>query len=214
MKQINLLLLLVLHVNISAQEPKVISWSDLASHIEFNDPFKQLSNEQLYNLRQVANYREIEKYPENSFSTQEKSRRDSLEALLISESINIDSLLAIRYKIADLRRKQAEQVNPALNKEKVKISGYLLPLNYVDNKVTEFLLVPWVGACIHTPPPPKNQLIYLTSKEGLEINSRFIAVTVEGILNTESKSSKLFLVDGTDDISSGYSIIEGAITTL
>ncbi|MBS2210763.1 DUF3299 domain-containing protein [Carboxylicivirga mesophila] len=214
MRQLILLLLFVVNILTSAQNAKDISWTDLISHIEFSDPFKLLSYDQLYNLSQVAKLRALENNSEKRLSSQEMAVKDSLVALLTSEQVNVDSLLAIRYKIAELRKKQAEQVNNALNLKSIKISGYLLPLNYVNNKVTEFLLVPWVGACIHTPPPPKNQLIFLTAKEGLEVNSRFIAVTVEGVLKIESKTSELYLVDGTDNISSGYSIMNGKITVL
>ena len=29
--------------------------------------------------------------------------------------------------------------------------------------MTEFLLVPYFGACIHTPPPPSNQILHVTA---------------------------------------------------
>ena len=41
-----------------------------------------------------------------------------------------------------------------LNGKRVKIGGYVVPLDFDATKVTEFLLVPFVGACIHVPPPP------------------------------------------------------------
>jgi hypothetical protein len=46
-----------------------------------------------------------------------------------------------------------------LNKHVVRMAGFMVPLEDEDDNVSEFLLVPWVGACIHTPPPPPNQIV-------------------------------------------------------
>ena len=196
------------------QEIKSLTWSDLKVKMDFDDPFTKLSSKQLYNLGQVANIRERQKNPEDELSQYSLSLKDSLENQLIAEGIDIDGLIAQRYEIAALRQKQFEAVDTALNNTNIHIEGYLLPLNYVDNKTTEFLLVPWVGACIHTPPPPKNQLIYVYTNEGYEVKSRFQPVSVEGIIATQSRISTLYLVDGSDEISSGYSMLEVKIREL
>ena len=44
-----------------------------------------------------------------------------------------------------------------------------MPLDFESTTVKEFLLVPFVGACIHVPPPPANQIIYVKSDKGFEI---------------------------------------------
>ena len=51
--------------------------------------------------------------------------------------------------------------NPAMNGVMVRIPGYLVPLEEKNGQVSEFLLVPYFGACIHTPPPPANQIIHV-----------------------------------------------------
>jgi len=63
-----------------------------------------------------------------------------------------------------LRKKfdEAPIVKDQLNK-KVRISGYVVPLNASRDKYREFLLVPYFGACIHSPPPPANQIIVIKS---------------------------------------------------
>lgn len=43
----------------------------------------------------------------------------------------------------------------------VRVAGYIVPLEDNHRELSEFLLVPFVGACIHTPPPPPNQMIYV-----------------------------------------------------
>lgn len=56
---------------------------------------------------------------------------------------------------------------PALDGRKIRIPGFALPLERQGEKVTEFLLVPYFGACIHTPPPPANQIIHAKSARPL-----------------------------------------------
>ena len=215
MKKLQIILLLgMMSLFVNAQVVKKVTWTDLVTKIEFDDPFLKLSSKQLFTLSQVARIREKEENPDIKISATEMSRKDSMENLLEEQNVDIDSLLSIRYKIADLRHQQKEAVNEELNNKNIEIAGYLLPLNYVDKKVTEFLLVPWVGACIHTPPPPKNQLVYFTLNEGIFPENRFQAVVVSGKVTLENKTSTLFLIDGTDDITSGYSIFEARIKEL
>jgi len=56
---------------------------------------------------------------------------------------------------------------PAMNGKKGRIAGFALPLERQGDKVTEFLIVPYFGACIHTPPPPANQIIHAKSAKPL-----------------------------------------------
>ncbi|HMF64113.1 MAG TPA: DUF3299 domain-containing protein [Edaphobacter sp.] len=49
----------------------------------------------------------------------------------------------------------------ALNNKNIAVPGFMVPLEDDADEVTEFLLVPFAGACIHVPPPPPNQMIYV-----------------------------------------------------
>jgi hypothetical protein len=49
----------------------------------------------------------------------------------------------------------------ALDNKLVSVPGFMVPLEDDADEVTEFLLVPFSGACIHVPPPPPNQMIYI-----------------------------------------------------
>ena len=51
-------------------------------------------------------------------------------------------------------------IEPKLNGLRVKIAGFVVPLDINKTKVKEFLLVPYFGACIHVPPPPSNQVVH------------------------------------------------------
>lgn len=85
--------------------------------------------------------------------------------------------------------------NPALNGKKIKLSGFVSPLEVDEQKgqVKEFLLVPYFGACIHVPPPPLNQIILVRPTAGKSINMEQIyePVTVIGVISTETIQTKL-----------------------
>ena len=69
-----------------------------------------------------------------------------------------------------------------LDGKRVRIGGYVVSLDFDATKVKEFLLVPFVGACIHVPPPPANQIVYVKSAEGFEATGQFDPVWVTGTL--------------------------------
>jgi hypothetical protein len=71
-----------------------------------------------------------------------------------------------------------------LDGKRVRIGGYVVPLDFDATKITEFLLVPFVGACIHVPPPPPNQVIYVKAAEGFEVQGQFDPVYVTGTIKT------------------------------
>ena len=64
--------------------------------------------------------------------------------------------------MAVMRKKfdEAPIVKSQLNK-KVRLPGYVVPLDAERSEKREFLLVPYFGACIHTPPPPANQIVLI-----------------------------------------------------
>jgi uncharacterized protein len=57
--------------------------------------------------------------------------------------------------------------------------------------VKEFLLVPFVGACIHVPPPPPNQIVYVKAEKGFEVSGSFDPVYVTGTLKVASQYTGL-----------------------
>ena len=70
----------------------------------------------------------------------------------------------------------------SLDGKHVHIGGYVVPLDFDATTVKEFLLVPFVGACIHVPPPPANQIIYVKSAKGLSLKGQFDPVYVTGTM--------------------------------
>jgi hypothetical protein len=81
---------------------------------------------------------------------------------------------------------QPPRVVADLNGKRVKLGGYVVPLDFDATTIKEFLLVPFVGACIHVPPPPANQIVYVKSDKGFEISGQFDPVWVTGTIKTET----------------------------
>ena len=62
-------------------------------------------------------------------------------------------------------------VNMELDGKTIKMPGFVAPLENENGVIKEFLLVPYFGACIHSPPPPMNQTVMIKAKKGQGVKS-------------------------------------------
>lgn len=85
----------------------------------------------------------------------------------------------------------ATKLNSALDGESVKLPGYIIPLDIGSDGVTSFVLVPYVGACIHVPPPPPNQLVFVTTDTPWPSDNLWDAVWVSGRLSARLQSTEI-----------------------
>ena len=85
----------------------------------------------------------------------------------------------------------AAPVIEALDGKRVKIPGFIVPLEINNTSIAEFLLVPYFGACTHTPPPPANQIIYGRTKKQYTIDDINDPVWIIGRLTTGRFMSQL-----------------------
>lgn len=87
---------------------------------------------------------------------------------------------------------QSAKVRGELNGKKVRIPGFVVPIEYdAEQNITSFFLVPYFGACIHVPPPPPNQIIFVTNAKGLKADMIYNPFWLEGTLTTETMSHDL-----------------------
>jgi len=86
----------------------------------------------------------------------------------------------------------------------VRIPGYVVPLEFADQKAVEFLLVPTAGACIHTPPPPANQLVHVRYPRGVEIKGLYDPVWVKGRIEVQRSVQGVRYVDGDASVETSY----------
>ncbi len=79
-----------------------------------------------------------------------------------------------------------------LNGKTIRIPGYTVPFAYGEAaEIKEFLLVPYFGACIHSPPPPPNQTIFVMADKPLKLADLAQAVWIEGVIYTQTQQSEL-----------------------
>ncbi|WP_178114840.1 DUF3299 domain-containing protein [Pseudomonas saliphila] len=91
-----------------------------------------------------------------------------------------------------------------LNGREVKLPGYIVPLGFTaEGEVNEFLLVPYFGACIHVPPPPSNQTVYVKSKKSIKLEELYEPFWVTGAMQVEHVESEL--------ANAGYKIVASVI---
>lgn len=85
------------------------------------------------------------------------------------------------------------------DQQQVRLAGYVVPLTIdANSRVIDFLLVPYLGACIHVPPPPSNQIIYVDAEQGLPLDELWEPFWVEGQLQVAALE--------TAEITAGYQL--------
>ena len=94
--------------------------------------------------------------------------------------------------------------NPALAGSQIRIAGFIVPLEEAGGEITEFLLVPSFGACIHTPPPPANQIIHVRASNATKGLRAMDTIWVSGKLQTLRNDSMMGV--------SGYHITAQSVT--
>lgn len=80
----------------------------------------------------------------------------------------------------------ARAVVTKYNGKRVRIPGYAVPLDFDGTRVSTFILVPYIGACIHVPPPPPNQLVFVVPDEPFEQADLWDPIYATGVLATEA----------------------------
>ena len=184
-----------------AEQVRQLSWKDLVpAHLLSEDPLAKLPENQRNIVYWVINT--LDSLPERGPGTEGYYKEiDKAIAKLKKSGIDITELTAKRER---LRTTIVEE----LNGQRVRIPGYLLPLEMTDTKVKEFLLVPYIGACIHVPPPPPNQIVHvnIVQMDGYRIKTLYEPVWVSGEISVKSMAKDLYLVDGSAGVDIGYSM--------
>ncbi len=101
------------------------------------------------------------------------------------------------FQQRQLEDEQAQQYQAALSSTRViqgfdgkaiRIPGFIVPLaQNEDKEVTRFFIVPYFGACLHMPPPPPNQILYVESEQGITLENLYDPYWFEGVVSIEQK---------------------------
>lgn len=85
----------------------------------------------------------------------------------------------------------AVKLNTELDGADVLLPGYVIPIDIGAEGVSSFILVPYVGACLHVPPPPPNQLVFVETETPWPAANLWDAVWVSGKLTARPKSTDI-----------------------
>ncbi|MGB4192797.1 MULTISPECIES: DUF3299 domain-containing protein [unclassified Limnohabitans] len=82
------------------------------------------------------------------------------------KALNLDGLKDNDPKAEEALKKMRKMwdnapINPLILGQSVRLPGYMVPLEDLPEGTKEFLLVPYFGACVHSPPPPANQIVHV-----------------------------------------------------
>lgn len=117
---------------------------------------------------------------------------DIERAIAAGDPVTLDwkAMAALNYKTGEM-----PDALRKLNGVVVRIPGFMVPLEDTETRVTEFLLVPYFGACIHTPPPPPNQMAHVLMQRNqvIEVNL-WDPIWIIGKLTIESVESPYGMV--------------------
>lgn len=102
-----------------------------------------------------------------------------------SEIIGEGDIDMVNDTWAPIFDENATKLNPALDGAYIKMPGFIIPMELTGDGVTDFVLVPYVGACIHVPPPPPNQLVFVTSQTPWPSDELWDPVWVTGRMQTQ-----------------------------
>ncbi len=187
-----------------AAGPQDISWQDLLPESEpYDDPFAELDFDQISDLAALLR---IEMQLKAGASGEKQEEADALREKLTAQGLDPDWLFEQRLIVMEHRQRASESLNEDIVGQAIRLPGYLLPLELVDQKAVEFLLVPTVGACIHTPPPPPNQIVYVRYEDGFKIDGLYQPVWISGEVKAQRQVTELSFIDGEADIDVGYAI--------
>lgn len=214
---LGLCLLLGLAHPAPAQAAREIAWADLLPQrtevAGETDPFATMPPEHLADLARVEYMRW---WLENDGETRdgglidpEKQRQklSRLETQLTDQGYDVDYLLEQVDVERDRRATQQDQTNTELLGKTVQMPGYVLPLDPNSTRELQaFLLVPYVGACIHVPTPPPNQIVFVETAEPIKNPGTFSAVKITGELRSDPRTYDLFRVDGSQPVEVAYSM--------
>lgn len=110
----------------------------------------------------------------------------------LSQLSNLGDALAAEAAPAAHQQVPDAPVVKELDGQQVKLPGYIVPLEVSEEgRTTEFLLVPYYGACIHVPPPPSNQIVHVVSEIGIKVEELYQPYWIEGPMQVRSSSSEL-----------------------
>lgn len=181
-------------------ETRELDWSDLVdpSVQEFEDPFRDLTFDQIEDLRSVVGLRSRLSGADlaDTDRTTAEDRLAMLEARLASGDIDIEWMLSQRWVVAERREASMTSGNPDVDGRSITLSGFAIPAPPSDDGTQAAYLVPERGMCSHTPPPSPNQMVRVQLTGDWQPKMMHEPVRVTGRIAISPSEESMLLVDG------------------
>ncbi|PMG25810.1 DUF3299 domain-containing protein [Vibrio splendidus] len=190
-----------------ASEIKVTYWDELVPNMELmEDPFQKLDRNQMFDMATIARFKEAQS--KDDFAASDEATQEIVEVTerLRQQNVDVEALFVAREQIMKQREALGSKPNTEVVGSKHRIPGYITPIEMDGTKVTKFFLVPSAGACIHTSPPPANQLVLIDYPQGIELVSLMTPVWVEGQLAGHQSKENVNYSDGAANVQSVYAM--------
>jgi hypothetical protein len=188
----------------SAGETPHLDWSRLIDQSvqDYDDPYRDLSPEQLVSLVTVARLRE----KAEKGNTIDKERLARETASLAADGIDVDVLIAQRWVVAEKRKRAATAGNRSLDGTMAALSGFVIPAPPDDDGIATAYLVPERGMCSHMSPPEPNQMVRLRLRVDWQPQFIYEPARLSGRLAIEPTSRTVQVVDGLVSMHATYSM--------
>ena len=191
----------------AAELVRELAWRDLAPGGEsIDDPLRQLTGDQRLDIETIAWVRGAARRGEISNVAQEYEDAKEMAHRLSRQGLDVDALVAKYETFRTALRALNQRVDTGLDGRLVRIPGFALPLEFNGVGVKEFLLVPYFGACIHVPPPPPNQMVFVRLDRPHVMTGLFSPVWITGRMSVERSTRSLSYVDGRTALETGYTL--------
>lgn len=198
MKKIILLLILSLPFYAMSDDFIELKWQELVTkNNDVDVSLPELTDQQKLALKQIL-------ILQKDASKQAEEQRLQLAEQLKIEGVDAGEAIAARQAYMTAKQNNAEAITQEYDGKKVRMPGFIVPIEFDGLKTTEFLLVPVAGACIHMPPPPANQIVRVSYPEGFTVQNVQYPVWIEGDFHSKKVTEEVFLVDGKSNITMGY----------
>jgi hypothetical protein len=197
----------------AAEGPRTLGWNDLVpKSTPFDNPINKLSMDQQFDVESLVAIRNLKRRGPLSEVSEDAEQAVEISHRLRKQGLDPTALmLAFDRLQSDIEQRKKLTVR-ALDGKMVRIPGYALPLEHAGTGVTEMLLVPYVGACIHVPPPPANQTLYVKLDQSYKADDLFEPVWITGRMKVRSTNKSLSFVDGSAGVDTAYTV-ENVIVT-
>ena len=199
-------LILVLPLQ-AAEVARTIKWDNLIPQMApLENPFTGLSMDQRTDFEVLVGIRDMKRRGFFSEVNETSDDETEIRERLTRQGLSVNNYMVEYERLEKEIIKRNKMTNTELDGQIVRIPGYALPLEHKDMGVTELLLVPYVGACIHVPPPPANQIVYVTMEDAYMSTDLFEPVWITGRMIIKATNQLLTYVDGTAGIDTAYTL--------